>query len=73
MENYITKTSIVRKTLRDQLKKCKDAPGEEMRRYERGILLGMVTAFKITDNIDAIEAHNYLVEIVSMIDIERED
>ena len=66
-----TKTTIVRNALRDQLKKCKDAPGEEMRRYERGILLGMVTAFKITDDIDVIEAHNYLVEIVNMIDIEK--
>lgn len=66
-----TKTTIVRNALRDQLKKCKDAPGEEMRRYERCILLGMVTAFKITDDIDVIEAHNYLVEIVNMIDIEK--
>ena len=67
----MTKTSIVRNALRDQLKKCKDAPGEEMRRYERGILLGMVTAFKITNDIDSFEAQNYLEEIVYM--IERED
>ena len=70
MEN-MTKTSIVRKTLRDQLEKCKVAPSEEMRRYERGILLGMVTSFKITDDIDVVEAHNYLTEIVEMITIDE--
>lgn len=71
MENYITETSIVRKTLRDQLKKCEEASGEEIRRYERGVLLGMVTAFRITDNIDVVEAHNYLTEIVKMIIIDN--
>lgn len=66
----MTNTSIVRNALRDQLKKCKDAPGEEMRRYERGVLLGMVDAFRITHDLSAVEAQDYLEEIVNM--IERE-
>lgn len=68
----MSKASIVKKSLRDQLKKCQEGPGEEMRRCERGILMGMLQAYRITDDIEPCIESYYLEKLIDMIDKECE-
>ena len=68
----MSKASIVKKSLRDQLKKCQESSFEEVRRYERGILMGMLQAYRITNDIEPCIENYYLEKMIEMIDEESE-
>lgn len=59
--------------LSNQLNKCMNECSAESRRYERAVLLGMLQAFRLTDDIEAGIENYYLQKILDMIDIESED
>lgn len=73
-----TETSIERKKLKvsiclsNQLVKCMSECSAESRRYERAVLLGMLKAFRLTDDIDGVVENYYLTKMMNLIDIESE-
>lgn len=68
----MNKYDKIKNELSKQLDKCMNERSDVGRRYERAVLMGMLQAFRLTDDISPGLEDYYLEKMLDMIDEERE-